>query len=204
MYDLGIDAVIKCAVALFVIMDPLASLPTFLALTRKQNERMRRESAIIATGVAGAVLAIFTLIGPTLMSILAVSMPAFQIAGGILILVMAVQSFLGIEFENKEDKDMNVAAVVVGVPLLTGPGAMTTSVILAAQYGIATVFVGATIVVLLTWGILMMAEPIHKRIGSLGLAVLTKVMAILLAAIAIEFIKMGAQKIFVEWALIHI
>lgn len=202
--DFGFDAIIKCIVALFVIMDPLASLPTFLVLTRKQNERQRKESAIIATGVAGAVLVVFTLIGPSIMSVLSISMPAFQIAGGVLILVMAVQSFLGLEFEKEEDKDLNVAAVVVGVPLLTGPGAMTTSVILATQYGIGPVFIGATVVVLLTLGILTGAEAIPKRIGRMGLAVLSKVMAILLAAIAIEFIKLGAQKIFIEWAIIHI
>lgn len=204
MYDFGLDAIIKCMVALFVIMDPLASLPTFLVLTRKQNARQRKESAIVAAGVAGAVLVIFTLVGPALMGSLSISMPAFQIAGGILIMVMAIQSFLGVEFEKEEDKDLNVAAVVVGVPLLTGPGAMTTSVILASQYGIAPVFIGATVVVLLTLGVLMMAEPIHKRIGKMGLAVLSKVMAILLAAVAIEFIKLGAQKILVEWALVHI
>lgn len=202
--DFGLDAIIKCIVALFVIMDPLASLPTFLVLTRKQNERQRKESAIIATGVAGAVLVIFTLVGPMLMGALSISMPAFMIAGGILIMVMSIQSFLGIEIENENDKDLNVAAVVVGVPLLTGPGAMTTSVILASQFGIPIVFIAATMVVLLTLGILMMAEPIHKLIGKMGLAVLSKVMAILLAAIAIEFIKLGAQQIFTEWALIHI
>jgi len=202
--DFGLDAIIKCMVALFVIMDPLSSLPMFLTLTRKQSARMRQESAVIATGVAGAVLVVFTLVGPWLMGALSVSMPAFMIAGGILILVISIQTFLGIEFEKEEEKEINVAAVVVGVPLLTGPGVMTTSVILAAQYGIGDVFVAATVVVLLTLGILLLAEPIHKRIGKLGLAVMTKVMAILLAAVAIEFIKLGAQNILVEWALIHI
>ncbi len=204
MFGFSLDPLIKCLVALFVIMDPLASLPTFLMLTRRQNARQRHESALIATGVAGAVLVIFTLIGPSLMSALSVSMPAFQIAGGLLILVMAIQSFLGVEFENPADKELNVAAVVVGVPLLTGPGAMTTAVILAGQYGIAVVFIAATIVVLLTLGVLMMAEPIHKFIGRMGLAVLSKVMAILLAAVAIEFIKLGSQKILTEWAIIHL
>ena len=202
--DFGLDATIKCMVALFVIMDPLSSLPMFLTLTRKQSSRMRQESAVIATGVAGAVLVVFTLVGPWLMGALSVSMPAFMIAGGILLLVISIQTFLGIEFEKEEEKEVNVAAVVVGVPLLTGPGVMTTSVILAAQYGIADVFVAAMVVVLLTLGILLLAEPIHKRIGKLGLAVMTKVMAILLAAVAIEFIKLGAQNILVEWALIHI
>jgi multiple antibiotic resistance protein len=202
MLGFSLEPLIKCFVALFIIMDPLASLPTFLALTRKQNLRMRRESAIIATGVAGAVLVLFTLIGPSFMSALSVSMPAFQIAGGLLILVLAVQTFLGIEFNSNAESEINVAAVVVGVPLLTGPGAMTTAVILAGQYGVAMVFIASTLVVLLTLAILLMAEPINKLIGQMGLAVLSKVMAMLLASIAIEFIKLGVQKILVEWAVI--
>ncbi len=204
MLDFSLDPLIKCIVALFVIMDPLASLPAFLMLTRKQNLLQRRESAFLAAGVAGAVLVLFTLSGPTLMDSLSISMPAFQIAGGILILVMSIQSFLGIEIKNEAEKGLNVAAVVVGVPLLTGPGAMTTAVILASQYGMASVFIGATVVVVLTLFILLLAGPIHKIIGRLGLAVLSKVMAILLAAVAIEFIKLGMQQILSEWALVHL
>ncbi|VVB57657.1 MarC family integral membrane protein [uncultured archaeon] len=203
MLGFPLDPLIKCVVALFVIMDPLASLPVFLTLTRKQNDRQRRDSALIAAAVAGAVLVIFTLIGPALMSALSVSMPAFQIAGGVLILVMAVQSFLGIEIKSSQEKDLNVAAVVVGTPLLTGPGAMTTAVILAGQFGIAYVFTGATAVVLLTLAVLLLASPIHRLIGKTGLAVISKVMAILLAAVAVEFIKLGVQKILIEWALLH-
>ncbi len=204
MLDFSLDPLIKCIVALFVIMDPLASLPTFLVLTRKQNILEHRESAFLAAGVAGAVLVLFTLIGPMLMDSLSISMPAFQIAGGILILVMSIQSFLGVEIKNEAEKGLNVAAVVVGVPLLTGPGAMTTAVILASQYGMASVFIGATVVVVLTLFILLLAGPIHKIIGRLGLAVLSKVMAILLAAVAIEFIKLGMQQILSEWALVHL
>ena len=204
MFDTLVGPLIKCVVALFVIMDPLTSLPTFLVLTRKQNDLQRHESAVLAAAVAGAALGAFVIVGPALMSAMSISMPAFQIAGGILLLVMSIQYFLGIEIENAATKDLNVAVVVVGVPLLTGPGAMTTAVILASQYGLAVVFVSATVVVLLILAILFLAEPINKLIGRFGLEVLSKAMAILLAAVAVEFIKSGVQKIGIEWSIIHI
>jgi multiple antibiotic resistance protein len=204
MFDAIIGPLIKCIVALFVIMDPIASLPMFLILTRKQNLHQRQASAVLAAGVAGGALMIFVIAGPAVMSAMSISMPAFQIAGGILLLVMSVQYFLGIEIENAAIKDLNVAAVVVGVPLLTGPGAMTTAVILASQYGLGVVFVSATVVVLLIWAILSMAETINKYIGRFGIEVFSKIMAILLAAVAVEFIKVGVQKIGIEWNLIHL
>ena len=202
--DFGLDAIIKCMVALFVIMDPLASLPAFLVLTRKQNASQRRASAVLAAAVAGGALMVFVIAGPAVMSAMSISMPAFEIAGGILLLVMSVQYFLGIEIENPNLKDLNVAAVVVGVPLLTGPGAMTTAVILASQYGLGAVFISATVVVLLIWLILSMAETINHLIGRFGIEVFSKVMAILLAAVAVEFIKVGVQTIGIEWNLIHL
>ncbi len=204
MFDNIIGPLIKCIVALFVIMDPLASLPAFLVLTRKQNARQRHASAVLAAAVAGVALMVFVIAGPGVMAAMSISMPAFQIAGGILLLVMSVQYFLGIEIDNPNLKDLNVAAVVVGVPLLTGPGAMTTAVILASQYGLGAVFVSATVVVLLILAILFMAEPINRAIGSFGIEVFSKVMAILLAAVAVEFIKVGVQKIGIEWNLIHL
>lgn len=187
-----VDALVKSFVALLAIMDPFTSLPTFLMLTRSQTAAQRRSSAILATGTAGVVLVAFTFIGPWLMGEMGISMPAFQIAGGILLLVMAVQFFLGIEIEDKNaQRGLSVAVVVVGVPLLTGPGTMTAAVILASQYGLFTVFAASTGVVLVTLGVLLAGGYIHRFIGEQGLAVFSKVMAIFLAAIAVEFILTG-------------
>lgn len=192
MFEFGLDALVKSFVAIFAIMDPLASLPTFLMLTRKQTPQQRRDSAILATATAGAALIVFVVAGPALMEALGISMPAFRVAGGILLLVTALQFFLGIEVEEKaEQKDLNVAAVVVGVPLLTGPGVMTTSVILAQQYGLPIVFVASTGVVIVTLGVLLLGDRMQKLIGQQGLAIFGKVMAIFLAAIAVEFILAG-------------
>ncbi len=173
-------------------MDPVTSLPTFLVLTRKQTPQQHVKSAVLATGTAGAALIVFTAVGPTLMDMLGISMPAFRIAGGILLLVTALQFFLGLEIEDKTPKkDINVAAVVVGVPLLTGPGVMTTAVILAAQYGLPIVFIASTGVVLATLAVLLAGARLNKYIGVQGLVVFSKVMAIFLAAIAVEFILEG-------------
>ncbi|MDE1797855.1 MAG: MarC family protein [Candidatus Micrarchaeota archaeon] len=192
MLEVSLDALVKSFVAILAIMDPFASLPTFLMITRKYTPQQRRSAAILATGTAGAVLVLFTFAGPELMTMLGITMPAFQIAGGILLLVTALQVFLGIELESPNAKKaIGVAVVVVAVPLLTGPGVMTAAVILAGEYGLFTVFAASTGVVLVTLAVLLSGNFVYRYVGEHGLAVFSKVMAIFLAAIAIEFILTG-------------
>ncbi|MFA5108749.1 MAG: MarC family protein [Candidatus Micrarchaeia archaeon] len=202
MFELSLEGFIKSIVALFIIMDPFASLPVFLALTSKQSDAQKRRSAFVATSIAVISLAAFTLVGPTLMSALSISMPAFQIAGGILLLIISVQNFLGIEIKKEEAKNVDVAVVVVGIPLLTGPGAMTTAIILASQFGIATVFSAIAVVAFAILATLLLAKPISKLAGDNGIEILSKVASLLLAAIAVEFLKSGIFAIVSEWGLI--
>lgn len=200
---IDIDALIKSALALFIIMDPFASLPVFLSLTKKQTDSQKFHSAIIATAIATIVLSIFVLIGPPLMELMAISMPAFMVAGGVLLLINSIISFFGIDFSNKEpDKNLDIKIVVVAVPLLTGPGAMTTAVILANQFGFITVFPAIALVVISIFLTLSLARPISKLAGENGIEIFSKVFSILLAAIAIEFIKNGIFEIISEWGVI--
>lgn len=195
------DDFIKSALALFIIMDPIASLPVFLALTRKQTDEQKTKSAITAASIATIVLAAFVLVGPALMEALAISMPAFTIAGGVLLLLTAVISFLGIEIGSGNPSNMDVKVVVVAVPLITGPGAMTTAIILANQYGMLTVFSAIALVSLSIFAVLLLAKRISQIAGENGLEIASKIFSILLAAIAIEFMKNGGFQILKEWGI---
>ena len=200
---IDLDAFIKSALALFIIMDPFASLPVFLMLTRKQTDAQKLHSAITATAIATIVLAAFVLIGPALMEAMAISMPAFTIAGGILLLITAIVSFLGIELNGeKEGKDIDIKIVVVAVPLLSGPGAMTTAIILSNSYGLLTVFSAIALVVAAIFAVLSFSRTISKIAGDKGIEIFSKIFSILLAAIAIEFIKNGVFQIISEWGII--
>lgn len=196
----SLEPLIACVIALFVIMDPFSSLPTFLLLTKKETDK--RKSALIATAVSATTLAVFVLVGTPLMNALSISMPAFQIAGGLLLLLTAIVSFFGIEIKKTDSKDLSVAVVVVAVPLLTGPGAMAISIILSANYGAPTVLAAIAIMAVAIYVILSSAKFVDKILGANGIEILSKVVSILLAAIAVEFIKAGTQTILQGWSLI--
>jgi len=198
---LFIDEFIKSSLALFIIMDPFASLPVFLGLTKGQNDYQKFRSSLTATSIATIVLAGFVLFGPALMETMAISMPAFTIAGGILLLLTAIISFLGIEIGGSEAK-VDIKIVVVAVPLIAGPGAMTTSIILANEYGLLTVFSAIGVVAIAIFAVLLLSRQISKLAGENGVEIASKIFSILLAAIAIEFIKNGGFQILTEWGLI--
>ena len=198
---LDFEGFVKSALALFIIMDPFASLPIFITLTKKYSDQKKLQAALSATVISAIVLLAFVLAGPGLMRALAITMPAFTIAGGLLLLLTAIISFLGIEFQ-KPSKNIDIKIVVIAVPLLTGPGAMTTSVILAAEYGLIPLLCAIAVVVALIFAILSLSRQISKLAGENGIEIFSKVFSILLAAIAIEFIKSGTFQIISEWGLI--
>ncbi len=172
-------------------MDPFASVPVFLMLTKKaaQNERLR--AAVSACTVAGAAMVAFILIGPWLLQAMGITLDSFMIAGGLLLLITSVQYFLGIELGAGKGKDVGVEVVLIGVPLLAGPGAMATSVILSSAYGMANTIAASVIAVAVCFMVLAASGVLQKIAGSRGLQVFSKIMAILLAAISVEFIRKG-------------
>ncbi len=201
---ISIEAFIKSAIALFIIMDPFASLPVFISLTKHQTDAQKLKSAITATAIATVVLASFVLIGPWLMEAMAISMSAFTIAGGLLLLITAITSFFGIEFssEKQNEQHMDIKIVVVAVPLLTGPGSMTTAVILANQYGLITAFSAIALVVFAIFIVLSLSRQISAIAGERGIEISSKIFSILLAAIAVEFVKNGIFEVLSGWGMI--
>jgi len=172
-------------------MDPFSSIPAFVMLTKKAQESERARAAGVACAVAGVVLILFMIAGPWLLDTMGISLKSFMVAGGLLLLITAVQFFLGIEFGKGEEKDVAVEVVLIGVPLLTGPGVMATSIILTATFGMANVMAAALIAIAASYATLLLSSRLHKIIGKNGLQIFSKIMAILLAAISIEFIRNG-------------
>jgi len=188
---MDVDYIVKAAIALFIIMDPFSSLPVFIALTRNIPNGNRGLAANKAALVAGVTLLVFTLIGPAFLSVIGVSMQSFTIAGGVLLLLMAISIVMGISYGKGEEHKVDVAVVLIAVPLITGPGAMTTAIILAAKYGTDSVMAAIALSTVATWLMLRSAEPIYRAIGKSGNEVLSRISGLLLAAIAVEFIRTG-------------
>ena len=194
-------------VALFVVVGPLEAAPIFLALTQRLNSAQRRRTALLATAIAASVLLAFALGGGAALAGIGISMPAFRIGGGILLLLVAVDllfarasglSSITAREEAEAQAAHEIAVFPLAVPLLAGPGAMTGVVLLmdAARGSLAaglSVVAILLIVMGLTLAILWLAEAIVRALGVIGLNVLSRISGILLAALAVQFVLDGIK-----------
>ena len=187
-------------VALFVILDPFLGLALFITLTRNMKPKERYNQAFVAVGVAFVLLAAFLFLGPFILSVLNINFSSFKVAGGIILLIMGVQAVLGLSF-SKKDPNIKAAAVIVGTPILTGPGAMTTVVVLSQQYGIIAPLIAAFVALALTWLMLVYASQLQRMLGERFIQILSRVMGLILAALAAEFIKDGIIDMIAEFGM---
>ncbi|MFJ4919617.1 MarC family protein [Streptomyces sp. NPDC088725] len=184
---------------LFVIMDPPGITPIFLALTSGRPAKVQRAMAWQAVAVAFGVITVFGLLGQQILDYLHVSIPALMIAGGLLLLLIALDLLTGKNEEPTQTKDVNVALVPLGMPLLAGPGAIV-SVILAVQnaHGASAQFsVWAAIVVMhiVLWLTMRYSLLIIRVIKDGGVVLVTRLAGMMLSAIAVQQIINGITSV---------
>lgn len=189
----------------FVVVDPFAAVPFFLALTRKEPPERKRETARRAALAAGLVLTAFALTGALLFRLLGITLGAFKIAGGLLLLIMAVDMLrtrpseariTPSEVASGAEKD-DVAIVPLAMPLLAGPGSIATVVVLMGRAravhlvhgGIVLAAIAAAAA--LAYLILAGAARVDRVLGKTGLSVLERASGLLLAAVAVQFVIDG-------------
>ncbi|MCS7241347.1 MAG: MarC family protein [Candidatus Caldatribacterium sp.] len=190
-------AFLKSLVILIIILDPFLGMVVFLSLTRKMSDRERAEQAFLAVFVAFALLVIFLFGGQALFSLLGISFSSFMVAGGVILLLLGIEDILGLQFSKKE-ADTKVIAVVIGTPLLCGPGAITSIIVLAQRYGYFVPFLALVSALVVTWILLLFAQSIAALLGERIVEVLSRVLGLLLSAIAVEFIKEGVLAMVAE------
>ncbi len=202
------DYLVSALVTLLVVLDPIGLAPTFLAVTHGLPPTARRQVAIRACLIAAAILAGSALIGDRLLATLGISMPAFRIAGGLLLFSIASEMVFGLRIERQsktaeqalEERVRNIAAFPLGIPLMAGPGAITATVLLAGKaagqpillaelVGVIALVVGACLCVFL------IATRIEKLLGITGNIVLSRLLGVLLAALAVQFVVDGVRAV---------
>ncbi len=186
----GFEELIYATTLLFFIFDPFATVPMFITLTRDQTEKEQMVSANKAVLVAGILFVIFALIGTELLALFSISVDAFRIAGGIVLLLMAMEIIFSLQMSKKEET--SVAWVIIATPLLSGPGVITTAILLVHLYGHFTVLIAGVISLAITWGIMRNSLLISQKVGNNAIDVFSKIIGMLLAAIAVEFIMRGS------------
>lgn len=183
---------IQAFILLYVIMDPLLSLAAFFSLTKGIPREECRKIATQAVIVAAIPLFLFIYIGNGILTVLSVSMGSFEVAGGIILILLGVQMALGITFpREQEDNDKSAIAVVIGTPLITGPAVIATSILLADKFGKETTALAGLAALVAMWLVLWFATAIHDKLGRTGLKVLSTMMGIITIAWGVDFIRNG-------------
>jgi multiple antibiotic resistance protein len=193
-------------VTLTVVVDPLGLVPSFIAVTHGLPERARRNVALRACLIAAAILAGSALAGDWLLRTLAISLPAFRIAGGLLLFSIASEMVFGVRIERQsreaedalEEHVRNIAAFPLAIPLMAGPGAITASVLLAGRTGGDLTRLGVllgviAVVLILCLAVFLAASRIARLLGTTGSIVLSRLLGVLLAALAVQFVIDGAR-----------
>ncbi len=179
-------------VTLSVIMDPLGTIPLFLGLTGGRSRRARRRLAWQAVTVSGFVITVFALFGQQILSYLGISVPALQGAGGLLLIIVALELLTDNQDTPTQTQDVNVALVPLGTPLLAGPGAIVATIVFVRRAdgvpdGVA-IAAGVLAVHLVLWLALRFAVGILRIIRESGVLLLTRISGLLLSAIAVQLI----------------
>ena len=187
--------ILTLSVTLFMILDPFASLPMFISMTKGLDGRTVKSYANKAILVAAILLFVFMLIGPELMSVFDVSMSSFKVAGGIIFLMMAIELVFGLKLSQISD-DSGAKWAIIASPVLTGPGVITTAIIYSQQYGMETVAVAGIIALIATWAILRMSSSLMKAVGEQALGVVTRIIGLFIAAMGVESIFSGSLSWF--------
>jgi len=187
-------ALAKAIISLLIVVDPLGNIPIFLGITNDLDAAQRKRAFNIAVLTGFSLLMAFAALGEWVLRVFGIELYSFRIAGGGLLLFLALELLLKPGYGVKAYKAEQAGAVPLGVPLLVGPGAITTVIIILKSFGMGVALSSVIMVALITWLILRFASPIHEAIGEVGAIVISKVMAMLLAAIAVQYILEGVRE----------
>ena len=201
------DFLVSALVTLLVVVDPLGLVPAFLAVTHGLPEKSRPQVALRACLIATAILAGSALIGDWLLRALSITLPAFRIAGGLLLFSIASEMVFGVRVTRQteaaeqaiEERVRNIAAFPLGIPLMAGPGAITASVLMAGRAGgdpvkLGILFAVIVAIMLLCLAVFLMATRIGKLLGVTANVVLSRLLGVLLAALAVQFVIDGVRQ----------
>ncbi|MFA5839668.1 MAG: MarC family protein [Candidatus Margulisiibacteriota bacterium] len=187
--DFNWYGLLQAVTALFVITDPLGNLPIFMGLTDDLDEKERLKQFISAVVFGFILLSIFALFGSLILNIFHITLRDFKIAGGILLLAIAIM--LLVRGHHKPEGAQDVGVMPMGCPLLVGPGAITTTMVLIGTVGFVATAIAVVINFFLSFMTLYWGEVFYNKLGGPFFKAISRVMVIIIAAIAVQFISDG-------------
>lgn len=200
-----LDNVLEDFVTLWAVIDPVGTIPVFLTFTASQTARERRRTALRATFIALCVLLAFIIAGQLLIEALGVHLSAFQIAGGLVVFIFALTMIFGESRPEEESRSVvqqgsDVAVFPIAVPSIASPGAMMAVVLLTDNHRFEPMQQAVTTtvmlsVLLITYLLLLVAVPLQRVIGMTGASIISRVMGLILAAVAVDNV-LSAIKVY--------
>lgn len=200
------DSLFNAFVTLLVTIDPPGLAPLFLALTRGMTSSERRQVGLRGSIIGFGILALFAVVGAGILSVLGITLPAFRVAGGLLLFFIAFEMVFEKRNDRKEktadtaitrDHIHNIAAFPLAIPLIAGPGAISATVLLSGSYptvaGQVALLAIILVAVALTWAVFLLAEPVDRVLGQTGRSILTRLLGVILAALAVQFVADGIK-----------
>ncbi|NJN05493.1 MAG: MarC family protein [Rhodobacteraceae bacterium] len=197
--------VVATFITFFAVVDPIGTVPVFIAVTSRFDARARRRIAFVATLAAAGILLFFVVVGELILAAMSIPLSAFQVAGGIVLFLFALIMIFG---ESKPDEEIRLARdhhetaiFPLAVPSIASPGAMLAAVLLTenARYSVweqTQTFLVLVGVLITTCILMLMAEPINRLIGNSGASVVSRVMGLILAAVAMANLLAGVRTYF--------
>jgi multiple antibiotic resistance protein len=186
-------------VAVFVIVDPFAATPTFLAITAGYERLRRKQMARRAAVSCAVILGVFGTVGKYLFRLFGISLPAFKLAGGLLLLLVALDMLQARRSRTRETPEEqsgasateDVGIIPMGIPMLAGPGSISTVMVLVGQapswFDVIPVMTGIVVTSAICYFVLASADRVEALLGETGIRVLTRLMGLVLTAIAFQF-----------------
>ncbi|HEY6022545.1 MAG TPA: MarC family protein [Pseudolabrys sp.] len=201
-----VEFLISALVTLVVVVDPIGLVPSYLAITHGLPEHARRSVALRAALIAAVILAGSALIGDWLLRTLSIGLPAFRIAGGLLLFSIASEMVFGVRIERQsrqaeealEEHVRNIAAFPLAIPLMAGPGAITATILLAARGNggptqLAVLLAVIAAVLAVCFVVFTLAASIARWLGVTANVVASRLLGVLLAALAVQYVIDGAR-----------
>jgi multiple antibiotic resistance protein len=206
MDDLARFALVTFTSMLFIV-DPIAAIPTYLVITQDETADERRRTALRACIAMTALLVLFGATGTMLFRAFGITLAAFRSAGGLILWFVAMEMLHG-ERRTQEGRDEvaegrakeDVALTPLAIPMLAGPGAISTAIVIAGQARgpaqTSVVYVSIILTGLISYLSLRLGEPLLGRLGTTGIRVVTRIMGLILAAVAVQFVFSGVKEAF--------
>ena len=192
--DRSLNDLLKSTVALFVVIDPIGSVPLFIALTKGMGSSDRKRLSTSAIITAASLLVVFAVAGTQILSLFGITIFSFMIAGGVLLFIVSVELLThGVWRFGQADSIQDSGVVPLAFPLLAGPGAITSVIISFQSYGIIITMLSIAIVIGITYVVLLTINPIYRLLGRRGSMIVTRVFAVFIAAIAVQYIIEGIK-----------